>query len=107
MNYDRGKKVNGKMRSGMRKTHATKKEENLKKLTDKINNCTLSEQEYNSIPLDDKMKYLNKMITKKYKCDTKTNCECCGYTVVFKESGYISDEDLLSNESISKCFKHV
>ncbi len=105
--YDRGKKVNGKMRNGLRKTYDTKKEKNLSKLVNKFNNCTLTEQEYRSIPPEERMIYLDKMIMKKYKCDSNISCEVCGHTVVFKESGYISDEELLSNENISKHFKHV
>lgn len=86
----------------------TKKEKRYNKLKQKFDNGKISSKELNSIPVEKRLEYLSKMISRKYNCsEIEIECEICAKIVLFKDSGYISDEDLLEIENISKQFKPI
>jgi hypothetical protein len=85
----------------------TKKEKTLHKIRAKYDNLTLSRTELKSIPQVNRCIYLRRVICKKYDTENITiACEICATTVAYDDSGYITDEDLLSNEKIGLKFKH-
>lgn len=84
---------------------ATKREQKFKKVKGSFDNCTLSKDDYHKIPGEKRSEYLDKMILKKYNTKVNFKCESCGIAVAFNDSGYITDEDLLNDETISKHFK--
>jgi Leucine-rich repeat (LRR) protein len=66
---------------------------------EKYNNLTLSRTELKSIPQVNRSLYLRRVICKKYDTENiSIACEICPLTVAYDDNGYITDEDLLSNE---------
>lgn len=84
----------------------TKKEKYLAKKRVKYNDGTLTDVELWRIPEVDRMAYLSKELSKKYKTDVKFECPTCASVTLFSDSGYITDEDLLGNTKIAKKFKN-
>ena len=91
-----------------KKDPMTKKEKKFKKVEQSFNNCTLSREDLCKIPGDKELEYLKKMIAKKFKTDEiDFRCSHCGHKVLYSDSGYITDEDLLCDEMVSKNFRHM
>lgn len=86
---------------------ATKKDKLFTKYKIKFENNQLSKDELCRLSHEKKAEYLTKNIALKFKIPPiKISCEPCAFSVLYNDSGYITDEDLLSNPEISKKFKH-
>jgi len=86
----------------------TNKEKRFNKLkTDFLTNNLTKDQLYR-LPTDKKIEYLKRNISTKFKIPSiSIKCESCAFTILYQDSGYISDEEFLNNSEISKKFKHT
>ena len=81
----------------------TKKEKKFKKVKKQFNEGTLSKENLGRIPKDKQMEYLRREIGKKHGTkEIDFGCLTCGYTVLYTDKGYITDEDLLADEKVAK-----
>ncbi len=86
----------------------TKKDKKFKKVEKKFNAGTLSEEDLGRIPVDKQMEYLRREIAKKYGTkEIDFGCPSCGYTVLYTDKGYITDDDLLADEKVAKHHGHM
>lgn len=56
---------------------------------------SLSEEDVRQMPSKKQTEYLTRELKKKYKSEIKYSCEECAITALYRDNGYITDEELI------------
>ena len=86
----------------------TKKEKRFQKIKDEFDKGELTREKLLTLSGGRQLEYLRKEIAKKYETnDIDFSCTHCGITVLYTDSGYITDDELLADPKVAAHHEHM